>query len=306
MSSASIPITVKAPPAKNRPVDFAGATGNFSIAAAINKNELGKNEEGELVVTVSGKGNFTQLSAPVIKWPEGIEGFDAQVKDELDHNQSPLKGTRTFRFPFVSAKPGHYTFPAISFSFFDPDSNSYKTSLTKSAAIAISTEEKSPEKIEEVKKESGKRNYSIPFLSGLVALLAGIGGLIVWSRKKSKAAIALQESKKEPLPLSVAEILQPAIVFSKADNKLFYTLLRSCIWNFFSIHFGLKGSNMSRQNLVAVMNGKKVNEKSQQTILEILQDCETGIFADVNMEIDRKTLLAKTREALEEINNVKC
>ncbi|MEO5563818.1 MAG: BatD family protein [Chitinophagaceae bacterium] len=300
MNSGSIPITVKAPPAKNRPPDFSGATGKFSIAAEVNKNELGRNEEGELIITVSGKGNFTQLSAPVIQWPHGIEGFDPQIKDELDHNHSPLKGTRVFRFPFVSSKAGNYTFPSISFSFFDPDSNHYKTVLTTPAIIVVSQKEKSAEKVVETKEESVSPNSTL-IGYGILVLLAAISGWIIWARKKSKENIAQQELKKEPAPVSVTEILQPAIVFSKADNKLFYTLLRSCIWNFFSIHFGLKGSNMSRHNLLAVMNVKRVNTKSQQVILEILQDCETGIFADLNMEIDRKAFLGKTKEALEEI-----
>ena len=142
MSSGSIPIIVKPTPVKNKPADYNGATGNFSISAAFNKKELGKNEQGELVVTVSGKGNFTQLASPVINWPAGVEVFDARVKDELNHSYSPMKGKRTFHIPFLSARPGTFTVPSIHFSFFDPDSNRYKTTLTQPAVVSVSTNEK--------------------------------------------------------------------------------------------------------------------------------------------------------------------
>ena len=117
MSTEALAITVKPTPAKNKPAEYSGATGNFMMSALVEQNVLGKNEEGDLVITISGKGNFTQLSPPVVQWPAGIEGFEPRSKDSLDHEHSPLNGKRVFRFGFVSAKPGNYILPAISFSF---------------------------------------------------------------------------------------------------------------------------------------------------------------------------------------------
>ena len=57
-----------------------------------------------------------------------------------------MKGKRTFHIPFLSAKPGSYTIPAIHFSFFDPDSNRYKTIMTQPAVITVTTNEKAAEK----------------------------------------------------------------------------------------------------------------------------------------------------------------
>ncbi len=59
---------------------------------------------------------------------------------------------------------------------------------------------------------------------------------------------------------------------------------------------------MNRQNLLSAMKQKRVDEKNQLAIVEILGRCETGIFADVDMEIDRKELLGKTTEVLEGIS----
>ena len=66
-----ISITVKPIPVNNQPPAYNGATGRFTIAAMLVSNNLFKNEEGKLEITISGTGNFTQLSAPVIEWPAG-------------------------------------------------------------------------------------------------------------------------------------------------------------------------------------------------------------------------------------------
>ena len=58
MSTEPVAITVKPTPAKNKPADYNGATGNFRISALLEKNGLAKNEEGDLVITDQRKRKF--------------------------------------------------------------------------------------------------------------------------------------------------------------------------------------------------------------------------------------------------------
>lgn len=301
MRSPSIPITVKPAPAKNRPSDFTGATGNFSISSAFNKGELGKNEQGELIVTVSGKGNFTQLGSPVIKWPEGLEVFDARIKDELDHTISPMKGKRTFHIPFLSTKPGNYTIPSIRFSFFDPDSNGFKTVVTRPVLVKITTREKPVDKAVEKANLFSSHDYTGTILAILLLVMVAVGAVILWRRKLQEARVEKLKLNRAPLPPTVGEILKPALENLNSSNKEFYTVFRQCIWNFFSRYLGLKGSGMSRYSLIITMDQKGVEPSAQQTILTILEDCETGLFADVEMPVDKKVLLESATEVLEGI-----
>lgn len=301
ISTPSVAIIVKACPLKNRPGGFTGATGNFLISASVNKNELAKNEEGLLVITVSGKGNFTQLAEPVIQWPAGIEKFDPQVTDALDHTQSPLKGTRTFRFSFVSAKPGHYSIPAIQFSFFDPDSNGYKTIAAPVVHVTVSDREKTTGIVSPVTGKSAVRSGSaLIWLAGLI-IFTCIGVWLIWSRRRKDTGGKPPLEEKKAF-VAVAVIMQPASVLVQADDKLFYTTLRDCIWNFFVLRFGLTGSKMSSGHLLAALHQKQVDENSRRAIAGILQQCDTGIFADAYVETDKKALLEKAKKTLEEID----
>jgi len=301
MSSTPIPITVKPSPVKNRPSDFTGATGNFSIFSAFNKGELAKNEQGELIITVSGKGNFTQLDAPVIKWPEGLEVFDAKINDELDHKASPMKGKRTFHIPFLSSKPGTYTIPSIRFSFFDPDSNGFKTVLTQPVLIKVTTREKPVEKTIDKGILLTAHDYTGTILAILLLVMVAVGAVILWRRKLQEAKVEKLKVNAPRLPPTVVELLKPAYENLNSGNKEFYTVFRQCIWNFFSIYLGLKGSSMSRYSLIMAMDQKGVDASAQQTVLTILEDCETGLFADVDLQGDKNVLLESATQVLENI-----
>lgn len=304
MSTEPVSVTVKPTPPKNKPVEYNGATGNFRIAAALEKNMLAKNEEGDLVITISGKGNFTQLSAPVVSWPAGIEGFEPTAKDSLDNGHSPLNGKRVFRFRFVSAKPGDYVLPAISFSFFNPDSNNYKTIATQALNVNISSTPKKEGIIapDNKKVDNDRNNQWKWWTAGAIAFI--FMAILLISFKKNRPVLReVPKEDKAKTIISVSEILKRAHTFCEADDKTFYSVLRICIWYFFTEHFGLTGSKMNKTGLAELMQMKAVDAVSQKKILQILDQCETGIYTNVEGDGDKKNLLEETKEVLVKISN---
>jgi len=302
MSTEPVAITVKPTPARNKPADYTGATGNFRITALLEKNGLAKNEEGDLVITISGKGNFTQLAAPVIHWPPGIEGFDPTTKDSLDHEQAPLNGKRVFHFRFVSTKPGNYVFPAVGFSFFNPDSNNYKTIATQPLNVSISDKEKNTTTIETAGTAEGSYNNHWEWWLAGGVLFIFMATLLIWLRKTRNTKKQAPVAEIPNTVISVAEILKRAHTFNEADDKTFYSVLRTCIWFFFTQHFGLTGSKMNRLVLAEVMQEKNIDGISQKTILDILDQCSTGVFTNAEDIADKKRLLEETRNVLVKIS----
>ena len=303
MATETLAITVKPTPQKNKPADYNGATGSFVITSSLTKNELGKNEEGELIVTINGEGNFAQLSAPVIKWPTGIEGFEPIVKDFLDHAHSPLNGKREFHFRFMSAKPGNYILPAVDFSFFNPDSNNYKTVISKAQNIIINSAEKSGVTITSENNDHTSHDSQWKWwLGGGIALLSIIG-LFIWFRKPKKTIHQEPMTENVSATNSVNGILQVANTFCEAGGRTFYSVLRNCIWDFFTTYFGLTGSKMNKASLADVLQKKNIDEESQKAIVEILDQCETGIFTNSGDSGDPRKLLHDTKNVLLRITN---
>jgi hypothetical protein len=169
---------------------------------------------------------------------------------------------------------------------------------TPAQTIVINDREKVAEK-ESVKDDPISGSHGLLTWAGVFAFLAIVGGSILWFRKKRKLPVMVEPVIENTIP-AAAELLRPAAELSGGD-KLFYTTLRQCIWNFFTLHFGLTGSKMNSRDLIVMMKHRQINEKAQISILEILQECETGIFTDAHIQTDRKLLLDKAKTSLESI-----
>jgi hypothetical protein len=301
LSTEKIAIHVKPLPAHNKPTVFNGATGKFSIRASLEKNDIAKNEESSLIITITGKGNFTQLSPPAFQWPAGMESFEPEIKDSLDKTQTPLKGSRTFRFPFVAGNAGEYIVPAISFAFFDPDSNNYKTVSASPLAIRVSDKEK--ETVTAPSKPGAKIIHTKPGMlwwaggSVLIILLVAFA----WWMKKSRETKSEVSQTEEIAAVSVEEFLQPAWFVVTGNDNQFYTVLQKCMWNYLGTRFNLSGSAMNKRALYKAMQEKNLSPDKFQSILDILQHCETAVFTKAEFLHDKQELLNKARKAMEEI-----
>ena len=137
LDTKPLPITVKPLPEENKPANFNGAVGKFSIEASLANKSLAAQDEGTLHVVVKGEGNLPVINAPQVAWPNGFEAFDPTAKEDVNKTVSPMRGSKSFDYLFTSRVPGHYTIPAIAFPYFDPSSQSYKTAETASLDIQI-------------------------------------------------------------------------------------------------------------------------------------------------------------------------
>lgn len=300
ISTEPVTIHVKPSPVPAKPVDFNGATGKFSISASVEKNELAKNEEGYLVITIKGKGNFPQLSAPVIEWPAGIEGFEPAVSESTDKSTVPLEGTKTFRYSFVSSKPGNYTLPAVKLSFFDPDTNRYKTIAAAPASLLISTEDRAKTiPVAEEKESIAAVNKRASLVAAGIVVTFLLIVLVYWLIQKKPKKIITEEKPAVVYP-SVDEVLQPAYLLILAADKDFYAVVQQAIWKYISPRLSLSGSEMNKQALSQRMAEKNY---SPVALLQVLEHCEAGMFTNASLEENKEALLEKVKTVLGEIRD---
>jgi hypothetical protein len=305
MRTSPVTIHVKPAPPAGKPDDFNGATGRFTIKAQMEKNEVAKNEEGYLVVTISGEGNFTQLSAPRIDWPSGIEGFDPRVVERLDKMSAPISGSKSFRYAFVSTNPGIYDLPSIKLSYFDPDTNKYHTVSSPVAHVAVTAEEKIVKAPLPGTQTSLKGiNQKVSLIAAGIVVLAGLSFVIYWAMQKKTRMVIHPDQFQQPvvqLP-TVDEILKPAYLLIPAADKDFYGVLRHSIWEFLGQRFGLTGSMMNKNLLKQQIETQTAGEKQAGPLLDILDQCEAGIFTNASLSGNKEELLLKVRTELESLS----
>jgi hypothetical protein len=295
-------VEVKPLPEKNKPDDFNAAVGNFSLQTRLEQSSLARNEEGFLLVTIEGKGNFVQLSAPVIEWPAGIEGFGAVVTDSLDKLKIPLAGKRQFRFGFVCTEPGAYKLPVVRFSFFDTDSNRYRSLVSKALEVNISNQEKKRVQNEEHKISIDELSQQKSRIAIIVVFLLVSSVLAYWAlKKKPVAEIPAPVKKVKP---DIGDLLTDATGLVAGDAPAFYATLHRAIWDYFQEYFEIAGSARNKETLFSLLRGKGADEEKIDSLATILSDCETGIYTNTVSGKSNAVLLEETRVLLEKMNGI--
>jgi len=130
-------ITVKPLPEAGKPSDFSGAVGNFSFSVTPSKTELDATESLQLKVKVSGKGNLKLFKLPKLALPSALEVYEPEHNQKVSTNSSGMQGYISDIYTVVPQYKGKYPIPTVSFSYFDPKTESYKTLSSKDVVINV-------------------------------------------------------------------------------------------------------------------------------------------------------------------------
>jgi BatD DUF11 like domain len=110
-------LTVTALPENGRPADFNGLIGPLQVTAKLERSRIATGEGTQFTLTVAG------LQSGLIRRPHFAvpESLQAYAKDERSDNNE-----RQFTWDIVPSSAGQFVLPAITFTYFDPASQSYR------------------------------------------------------------------------------------------------------------------------------------------------------------------------------------
>jgi hypothetical protein len=119
------------------PADFKGAVGKFDINAKVDATETKVNEPVTLEVVLTGEGNINTAGDPV--WTEGEEwrSFEEQSTTTSTKQDGKIVGQKVYERLLIPTEAGQLTIPAISYSYFDPETAVYETTSTEPITINV-------------------------------------------------------------------------------------------------------------------------------------------------------------------------
>jgi len=303
MRTEPVVINVQPLPPKNRSDTFTGAVGIFSINAFVERDSILRNEEDSFIVEINGAGNLQRVTAPVITFPPGIEIFEPSISDTFDKQQVPLSGQRRFKCAFVGNRPGFFTIPPVSFTYFDLKTKSYKTKSTKPITIFISARSKQYERpvIASVLRPTSHNWKWLFIAAGLFVLIAVTLLWAIASRKRKIKEQKEVEESTEPIP-SALEILMPARSAMAGSDKVFCDTLDRCIWNYFHVRLHFNGQ-MIKNELHQVLEAKGIETEKINRLIGIMRQCETGIYTNAMLDFNKTELFDETYRILASIEH---
>jgi hypothetical protein len=133
-----ITVTVKPLPAEGRPADFKNLVGDFTVASQLNKTRVQAGESLTLTLSISGAGNLKNLQTIDLGQLQNFKVYDDKPAFEPSVANGKIGGKLVIKKALVPTVAGSLTIPAISISFFDPASRSYKTATGPSYVVQVS------------------------------------------------------------------------------------------------------------------------------------------------------------------------
>src|SRR5881398_1049898 len=119
----------------NAPASFSGAIGNFTMTTDAKPKSVQVGDPITVTSTISGRGNFDRVNAPVVEDDRGWHKYPPSSKFKQD-DEVGISGTKTFEM-VVSPNENKQTLPVLAFSYFDPAKEQYVTLHSEPMAITV-------------------------------------------------------------------------------------------------------------------------------------------------------------------------
>src|SRR6266516_3024805 len=134
INSEPVAFEVKPLP-QNAPPSFSGAIGNFTMTTDAKPKSVQVGDPITVTSTISGRGNFDRVNAPVVEDEHGWHKYPPSSKFKND-DEIGISGTKTFE-TVLSPNEKNQNLPMLAFSYFDPVKEQYVTLRSEPIAITV-------------------------------------------------------------------------------------------------------------------------------------------------------------------------
>ncbi len=298
LESTPVKITVTALPEKDKPADYGGAVGKFTVGSKIDKQELTTDDIATLTLTITGSGNLKLIEPPKLNLPNGLNTFDPQITDTITGRSTTISGSKIINYVISPHSPGDYDIPATAFTYFNPQTGAYITAHTQPLKLRVKAGKRytpvaagsniSLKDIHDIVK-TPVANITLPakpmlftgtYWSMFAFPLLAFIGLVVWKRRDeelSKNTVLLRSKRANKVAL---QRLAAAKKYLQQNEKTsFYEEISKATWLYLSDKLNIPLSALSRETATEAMSTRKVPDTVQKHLDDVIWECETALYA---------------------------
>ena len=323
ISAGKKTINVKPLPLAGRPDGFSGAVGNFTFDVGTNKTTLNANESFQLDVKVSGNGNLKLFNTPTVKLPSSLEVYEPEHGENVNTTVNGMQGSISDSYTIVPQFKGTYPIQPLTFSFFDPKTEKYKTLTSKEIVIEVEngplTATGNPNvpapkqqlvlsknNFKYIKLDSNLKPIAQePFFKSALfwTLLGGPFLLIpvfILAGKKRKARLGDIEGNKLRQANKLAKKYLSEAKRNIANPIAFYESLERALHNYLKAKLNIETSEMEKALISQMLRDRKVMPETVSNFIALLKSCEFARYASSS----KATVSQDYEKAVETISDI--
>ena len=304
ISAGSRTIDVKPLPEEGKPIGFNGAVGDFDFSVNADRTSLDANESLQLEVKVTGKGNLKLFDLPEVKIPSTLEQYEPERKDNVRTSTDGMRGSIAERYTVVPQFKGDYPIRPLSFSYFDPSTETYKTISSDEIVLNVVSGPVTDEN-NETSTSSGKKEITVLsddqfkyikldadlqpitktdfFKSPLFYVLLGgpfvfIPLFILLGAKRRKRA-SDHHGRRIRLADKLAKKYLSEAKKNIGDKNRFYESLERALHNYLKAKIHIETSEFSKEKITTLLSDKGVETSVVDSFIELIKSCEMARYA---------------------------
>lgn len=309
LRTAPVTITVKPLPTANQPADFSGAVGQFALAVKAPVVPIHAGDLVKIQVIVSGSGNLSLLTPPVIQWPRGVDTAEPVVKENINKYIFPLSGSKTFEYSFAAPDTGNYVIPVVHLPYYDPKEKKYKTATSDSIIMHVLPGVKKAVKDTALVVNQGSGVDPRVYYFGLIllAIIGAIGYQVVSlhkAKKKEKAKAAAPAPVKEaPTPQQIVTgLLKNArLALQLNQQQMFYREVQQALWQTVRDTWQVLPSKLNKYHTTHLLAEKGVPADTIRNFSAVLDECEWALYTPDQSIHSMEALMDKAEGLLKEL-----
>lgn len=282
---------------EGKPLNFSNGVGNFNLKTNVSKKKVKANESITYTIEEKGIGNLKLLKTPKINFPKEFEVFDPKITNDFKTSIQGLAGKRTIEYTIIPRIPGTYEIPEFNFSYFDPESKSYKTLTAAPIKLDIEidpnvdnsqtqdvymSEDHSSNEIKYINTANphfknyldlhwGNFWYIIIYSSAILLLILWfIVSNYLIEKSKDTDGIRIRKANK----MAIRRLKVAKKYLAKDDKDKFYEECTKAIWGYLSDKLNIPLGELNRATIQSTLNDRGVSESLIDSLIQKLNECD--------------------------------
>lgn len=328
LATNSIALDVQALP-QPEPDDFSGAVGMFNISASVDTAEVEVDEPVTLQVVIEGFGNAEAIPAPVLPKLDGWRVFEATSDSSSEARDGSIFARREDEQLWIPSQGGVATIPAISYTFFNPDTQSYETTSTETLVVNVLGEAGQPVPTAEPAQSnnnSANTEYPEPAMiesfevdirplkavpatlaPARPALISRLNYRIAWLMPLLLFAVYAMWGRTRDKLLSNPSLMRRSKAHKKArailkkgqkERTSLYLAVHKAIMGYLSDKLDEPIQGLTHHRFIALLQEKGVDANLTSRMTQILTESEQGRFGPEELSGEPTDALVKRTEKL--------
>lgn len=316
-------IDIQVDPLPQKPADFSGGVGRFSISSQLLNNIVKAGAPVTLRVVVGGNGNLKLIKQPVVTFPKDFDKYDPKVTDKTKLTTNGLEGNMVYDFLVVPRNHGNYTIPAVSLTYYDTSSNLYKTVKTAPLTIkvepgdgkgtsvtdysAVQQTDIKPIKqggydtIDTEKLFFGSTSFLLWLLLPFVLFVALVA---IFHKKAVENADIVGKRGKRANKVATKRLKTAYKLLTAGKQNEFYDEVLRALWGYVGDKLNMPVEQLSRENISDQLAAHNINAEIIEKFISALDECEYERYAPGSAEGNMTKTYDSAMIAITEIDGV--